>query len=81
MRVLSFSIGVLLIIAGASAVIIADQQREQAVVSARLALEDAEERLASAQELNLTLAESLTALRSTIAEQERDLADTEGFLP
>jgi septal ring factor EnvC (AmiA/AmiB activator) len=80
MRVLSFVFGGLLLVVGVSAVLIADRQRQEAVEQARSELERAEERLAEAQTANLELAEILTSLRSAIAEQEDELADTEGFL-
>lgn len=80
MRVLSLVFGGLLLIAGVSAVLIADQQRQESVEQARLELEKAEERLAEANAANLDLAEILTSLRSAIAEQEDELADTDGFL-
>lgn len=41
----------------------------------------AEERLDVAREANFRLAEQLTTLRTTIAEQETLLSDTTGFLP
>ncbi|WP_243232808.1 hypothetical protein [Microbacterium sp. CIAB417] len=80
MRTTAFVLGGLLLVAGASAVVLADQQRQQAVAQAREELEDAEARREAARAENLELAGTLTALRVTIAEQQDRLADTEGFL-
>jgi len=80
MRVLSFLFGGLLLIAGVSAVLIADQQRQDSIEQAERELEKAEQRLVEAEAENLDLAEILTSLRSAIAAQEDELADTEGFL-
>ncbi|GAB3601645.1 hypothetical protein [Microbacterium tumbae] len=80
MRVFAFVLGGLLLIAGASAVVIADQEREAAVEQARADLLEQQQRLAGAIEDNRVLAGTLSALRETIAEQGERLADTEGFL-
>jgi septal ring factor EnvC (AmiA/AmiB activator) len=73
-------LGGALLIAGASAIALADQQRVDAVEQARAQVERAEERLASAREDERELADQLATLNETIAEQDEELADTEGFL-
>jgi septal ring factor EnvC (AmiA/AmiB activator) len=79
-RVASVMLGGALLIAGASAIALADQQRVDAVEQARAQVERAEERLASAREDERELADQLATLNETIAEQDEELADTEGFL-
>ncbi|UYO96516.1 hypothetical protein OED01_13015 [Microbacterium sp. M28] len=80
MRILSFVLGGVLLLAGAGAVVLADQQRQDAVDQARTQLEDAGARLDSARAANRELAEELAPLRLAVAELEERLADTEGFL-
>ena len=80
MRILSFVLGGMLLLAGAGAVVLADQQRQDAVDQARTQLEDARARLDSARAANRELAEKLVPLRFEVAELEERLADTDGFL-
>ncbi|KRD54700.1 hypothetical protein ASE34_04385 [Microbacterium sp. Root280D1] len=70
-----------MLLGGTVLIAVADQQRVDALAEARAAVVQAEERLELAREVNLRLAEQLTALRTTIAEQETLLTDTSGFLP
>lgn len=81
MRGVAIVIGGLLLIGGATVVVLADQQRAAEVAALRAQIERVDERLDSSAEANLRLAESLTALRATIAEQDAALGDTTGFLP
>lgn len=81
MRGVAVVAGGLLLLGGTVLIAVADQQRVDALAEARAAVIQAEERLELAREVNLRLAEQLTALRTTIAEQETLLADTSGFLP
>ena len=80
MRILSFVLGGMLLLAGTGAVVLADQQRQDAVDQARTQLEDARARLDSARAANRELAEKLVPLRLEVAELEERLADTDGFL-
>ena len=73
-------LGGALLIAGASAIALADQQRVDAVEQARAQVERAEERLATARADERELTDQLATLNATIAEQDEELADTEGFL-
>ncbi|WP_394195236.1 hypothetical protein [Microbacterium foliorum] len=81
MRGVAVVAGGLLLLGGTVLIAVADQQRMDALAEARAAVVQAEERLELAREVNLRLAEQLTALRTTIAEQETLLTDTSGFLP
>ncbi|AKV87557.1 hypothetical protein BMW26_03130 [Microbacterium sp. 1.5R] len=81
MRGVAVVAGGLLLLGGTVLIAVADQQRVDALAEARAAVVQAEERLELAREVNLRLAEQLTALRTTIAEQETLLTDTSGFLP
>lgn len=80
MRIVAVVLGGLLVIGGATLVVVADQQREAAVVQARQGVSDLEQRLEQARADNLSLAEQLTTLRSSVAEQENLLDDTDGFI-
>ncbi|WP_251048692.1 hypothetical protein [Microbacterium sp. ISL-103] len=79
MRGLAVVTGGLLLIGGTVLVVVADQQRVDALDEARAAVVQAEERLETTRDVNYRLAERLTALRTTIAEQETQLSDTSGF--
>lgn len=81
MRGVAVVAGGLLLLGGTVLIAVADQQRVDALAEARAAVVQAEERLELAREVNLRLAEQLTALRTTIAEQDTLLTDTSGFLP
>lgn len=80
MRIFALGLGGLLLLSGAVVVVLADQEREAALAQAVQHVEVLEQRLERAREENLSRAEVLTALRSAIVEQERQLADIEGFL-
>lgn len=81
MRGVAVVAGGLLLLGGTVLIAVADQQRVDALAEARVAVVQAEERLDEAREANLRLAEQLTALRTTIAEQETLLSETSGLLP
>jgi septal ring factor EnvC (AmiA/AmiB activator) len=81
MRGVAVIVGSLLVVGGAAAVVLADQQRQREVDVLRTEIERADDRLDEATDENLRLAERLTTLRSQIAEQDRQLTDTTGFLP
>jgi type II secretory pathway component PulJ len=80
MRIVALVLGGLLLIGGSALVVVADQQRQAAVEQARQAIADLEQRREQALDDNLALAGALTGLRSTIAEQEEQLGDRDGFL-
>jgi len=80
MRIFALALGGLLLASGAVLVVLADQERVAAIEHARQNVVVAERALERAREENLSHAEVLTTLRSAIAEQEAQLADTEGFL-
>lgn len=80
MRALAVVTGGLLLVGGTVLLVVADQQRVAALHEARAAVVQAEEQLDATRAENYRLAERLTALRATIAEQDAQLEDTTGFL-
>lgn len=80
MRDLAVVVGSLLLVGGAVAVVVADQERASAVAEVKAQIQQVEQELDASRGENLQLAEKLTALRSQIAEQDAKLADTTGFL-
>lgn len=80
MRGVAVVVGGLLVIGGAVLVVVADQQRVDALDDARAAVVETREQLEAAREANLVLAEKLTGLRSHISEQDAQLGDDAGFL-
>ena len=80
MRNLAVVVGGLLLVGGAVAVVVADQERASAVAEVKAQIQQVEQELDASRGENLQLAEKLTALRSQIAEQDARLADTTGFL-
>ena len=80
MRALAVVTGGLLLVGGTVLLVVADQQRVAALDEARAAVVQAEEQLDATRAENYRLAELLTALRTTIAEQDAQLEDTTGFL-
>jgi len=80
MRALAVVTGGLLLVGGTMLLVVADQQRVAALDEARAAVVQAEEQLDATRAENYRLAERLTALRTTIAEQDAQLEDTTGFL-
>lgn len=80
MRGTAVVVGGLLVVGGAVLVVVADQQRVDALDDARAAVTEIREKLDAARDANLVLAEKLTDLRSHIAEQDAQLSDDTGFL-
>ncbi|TFB17004.1 hypothetical protein E3V93_10430 [Microbacterium sp. 3H14] len=81
MRNLAVAVGCLLLLGGVVVVALADQERAAAVDAVKAEIVRVERALDESQGENLDLAEKLTALRSQIAEQDGEIADTTGFLP
>ncbi len=81
MRSVAVILGGLLFVGGAVLVVVADQQRADALDEAKSALIRAEEQGEATRAANYTLAERLTSLRDQIAAQETELSDQTGFLP
>ncbi|MCZ4300043.1 hypothetical protein [Microbacterium oxydans] len=81
MRNLAVAVGCLLLLGGVVVVALADQERAAAVDAVKAEIVRVERALDESQGENLELAERLTALRSQIAEQDGEIADTTGFLP
>ncbi|OAN37556.1 hypothetical protein [Microbacterium sp. H83] len=81
MRGVAVVTGGLLLIGGAVLVVVADQQRVDALAEARAAVVEVQETLDATRVANYALAEELTALRTRIAEQDAQLSDATGFLP
>ncbi|MGN7966766.1 hypothetical protein ACTJKK_11870 [Microbacterium sp. 22179] len=80
MRGVAVVVGGLLLIGGATIVVLADQQRAAEVAQLQERVEQTTERLDDIGDDNLGLAARLTALRSQIAEQDAELTDTTGFM-
>lgn len=80
MRVVTLVLGGLLLVGGATLVVVSDMQRVEALEQVQQQVQRSEQRLAATRESNYRLAEQLTALRTHVAEQESQLADTSGFL-
>lgn len=80
MRNLAVAVGCLLLLGGITLVAIADQERLTAVAAVKAEIVRVERALDESRGENLELAEKLTALRSQLAEQDAELADTTGFL-
>lgn len=81
MRGIAVVAGGLLLIGGSVLVVVADQQRVDALAEAKAAVVRAEESLEATRDANYQYAEQLTSLRSALAAQETLLSDTTGFLP
>ncbi|WP_144876798.1 hypothetical protein [Microbacterium sp. 1.5R] len=81
MRRLAVIVGGLLLVGGAVIIVVADQQRVDALAEVQAAVVHAEDDLETARSANYALAEQLTALRTQIAAQDAQLADSTGFLP
>lgn len=80
MRRIAVAMGCILLFAGALTIVVADQQRVDALNEVRSAVTQVESGLEDTRKENYRLAEQLTALRSLIAEQDAQLSDTTGFL-
>ncbi|AZS46014.1 MULTISPECIES: hypothetical protein [Microbacterium] len=81
MRNLAVAVGCLLLVGGISLVVIADQERLESIAAVKAEIVRIERALDESRGENLELAEKLTALRSQLADQDADIADTTGFLP
>ncbi|EYT58042.1 MULTISPECIES: hypothetical protein [Microbacterium] len=81
MRNLAVAVGCLLLVGGISLVVIADQERLESIAAVKAEIVRIERALDESRDENLELAEKLTALRSQLADQDADIADTTGFLP
>ena len=81
MRSLAVAIGCLLLVGGVTLVAIADQERLASIAAVKAEVVRIERALEATRGENLDLAEQLTALRSQLAEQDAQIADTTGFLP
>ena len=80
MRNLAVAVGCLLLLGGVALVAIADQERAASIAAVKAEIVRVERALDESHGQNLELAEELTALRSKIAEQDAEIADTTGFL-
>lgn len=80
-KVVTFLAGALLLGGGALVIVAADQERVAALDAVKARVDQAEDHLDATKADNMRLAETLTTLRSQIAEQEKQLADKNGFLP
>lgn len=80
MRNLAVAVGCLLLLGGLALVAIADQERLAAITAVKAEIVRVERALDESNGENTELAEKLTALRSQIAEQDAEIADTTGFL-
>lgn len=80
MRNLAVAVGCLLFLGGLALVAIADQERLAAITAVKAEIAQVERALDESNGENTELAEKLTALRSQIAEQDAEIADTTGFL-
>ncbi|MBP5800676.1 hypothetical protein [Microbacterium maritypicum] len=81
MRNLAVAVGCLLLVGGISLVVIADRERLESIAAVKAEIVRIERALDESRDENLELAEKLTALRSQLADQDADIADTTGFLP
>lgn len=81
MRGVAVAVGGLLLVGGAAAAVLADQQRVAEIAHLHDQIDQVDARLDDAREQNLRLAERLTTLRTQIADDDAALGDTTGFLP
>lgn len=81
MRSLAVAVGCLLLVGGITLVAIADQERMASIAAVKAEIARVEGALNVSRGENRELAEKLTALRSKLAEQDAQIADTTGFLP
>ena len=81
MRSLAVAVGCLLLVGGVTIVAIADQERLESIAAVKAEVVRIERALEATRGENLDLAEQLTALRSKLAKQDAQIADTTGFLP
>lgn len=80
MRILALALGALLLVGGGALVVLADQEREATLEQMQQNVAVLDANLERARTENLQRAEQLTSLRSAIAEQRAQLADTDEFL-
>jgi septal ring factor EnvC (AmiA/AmiB activator) len=80
MRSLAVAVGCLLLLGGVALVAIADQERLESIAAVKAEIVRVERALDESRGENRELAEKLTALRSQLAEQDAEIADTTGFL-
>ncbi|MFF1540563.1 hypothetical protein ACFVWL_10830 [Microbacterium sp. NPDC058269] len=80
MRNLAVAVGCLLLLGGVALVAIADQERQESIAAVKAEIVRVERALDESRGENRELAEKLTALRSQLAEQDAEIADTTGFL-
>ncbi|KKX99373.1 hypothetical protein AAY78_02065 [Microbacterium sp. Ag1] len=81
MRGLAVAVGCLLLVGGITVVAIADQERLESIAAVKAEIVRIERALEMTRSDNRELAAQLTALRSQLAEQDAQIADTTGFLP
>lgn len=81
MRGLAVAVGCLLLVGGITVVAIADQERLESIAAVKAEIVRIERALEATRSDNRELAAQLTALRSQLAEQDAQIADTTGFLP
>lgn len=81
MRGLAVAVGCLLLVGGITVVAIADQERLESIAAVKAEIVRIERALETTRSDNRELAAELTALRSQLAEQDAQIADTTGFLP
>ncbi|WP_282846305.1 hypothetical protein [Microbacterium oxydans] len=70
-----------MLVGGITVVAIADQERLESIAAVKAEIVRIERALETTRGDNLELAAQLTALRSQLAEQDAQIADTTGFLP
>jgi septal ring factor EnvC (AmiA/AmiB activator) len=80
MRNLAVAVGCLLLLGGITLVAIADQERQESIAAVKAEIVRVERALDESRGENRELAERLTTLRSQLAEQDAEIADTTGFL-
>lgn len=80
MRVIAVIAGGLLLVGGGALVAVADQQRVAALEAAKAAVAQTRQELRDIEDSNDALADTLAALQTQIAEQEKQLADETGLL-
>ncbi|WP_231589638.1 hypothetical protein [Microbacterium sp. Ag1] len=70
-----------MLVGGITVVAIADQERLESIAAVKAEIVRIERALEMTRSDNRELAAQLTALRSQLAEQDAQIADTTGFLP
>ncbi|MFT4157506.1 MAG: hypothetical protein QM630_06205 [Microbacterium sp.] len=80
MRIIGVIVGAVVLLGSGALVVAADQERLAALDEARDAVAEKREQLEKSRAVNEELTEALSTLRSQIAEQDKQLADTTGML-